>query len=260
MTAQSDLSAPEVFSPRPSRRAPRQALSVRPLREAGRSASVPWRRPAPFAATAWTVDLGLCLLVAASAAAVGVPERVAVGTLLGWCGTRVVVRDTVVRRVPLRVHTSVRAFVTLLAATALLVAVVGADRVPLHQVVAVAAAVAAASFAAGVGLRWLRGPVRVLVVGGPEAARAEAARGSGRRGWRVVGRCAVDPGTGEIGAARPWPGDGATGRFDLVDAVAAWRVDVVAVAPRSGLDAAGVRSLGWQLEGHEVDLAFLDDL
>ena len=264
MTAQSDLSAPEVFSPRPSRRAPRQAVSVRPVREAGRSASVPWRRPAPFAATAWTVDLGLCLLVAASAAAVGVPERVAVGTLLGWCGTRVVVRDTVVRRVPLRVHTSVRAFVTLLAATALLVAVVGADRVPLHQVVAVAAAVAAASVAVGVGLRWLRGPVRVLVVGGPEAARAEAARGagrgSGRRGWQVVGRCAVDPGTGEIGPARPWPGDGLAGRLDLVDAVASWRVDVVAVAPRSGLDATGVRTLGWQLEGHEVDLAFLDDL
>jgi exopolysaccharide biosynthesis polyprenyl glycosylphosphotransferase len=244
------------FAPRPYRRG-----AVGPLRTADPAAFAPAAPTSPLgrgAAAAWSLDFGASGLAAVGTTAAGVPLPVAVATLAGWCMTLMLLGDTTVRRLHPRTDVPLRAFVGLLGLAAVLVVVLGADLVRLHQVAGVAAAVAAASIGVRMGLGLHRGPARVLVLGGQEPGRAEPPLTSS--GARIVGSSNVDAETGEIGPAQPWPATVGDHQPDLVAAVAAWRVDVVAVAPDSGLTAAAIRRLGWQLEDLAVDLAFLDDL
>jgi exopolysaccharide biosynthesis polyprenyl glycosylphosphotransferase len=255
MTASNELWAGTAVAI-PAQRSTSPSILAAGRREAGPATGGASRR----ATTARTLDLAAAGLAALLTVAAGVPIGTAAVTLVGWGIALTAVSDTPRHRARLRLDRPAPAFAWLVAGGVTLVTLVGSlgaasiGSDDLERFVLVAAAITAASLGTRATLHVARRPTRVLVLGGRPASLTLAC--ADRRDTVVVGVCDVDPRTGRTAPARPWPAVSGQRPVDLVEAVRAWGVDVVAVAPTCAMDAAAVRRLGWELEDQGVDLAF----
>ncbi|WP_206051743.1 sugar transferase [Nocardioides ferulae] len=225
---------------------------VEPTVEPAAGPPAGWARRWPTAGSPAVDAVTVAGLGVAIAAVSEVTPGVAAASALCW-GVARLARGSRAGR-PGDAAARVRPLVATVCLAACLVALVGAPVGVLRQVLlCLVPATAVVLVLGAITERILPRPRLIVIRAAGDPADADPATllarpGGGPRMPEVVGVARVDPGTGRVG--RVEPADPGLPALPLEQAVARWGVDLIAVAPDSGVSGSALRALGWLVEPH----------